>query len=689
MVMSACAASAFAADVQGTIEMGVRGGNVKGNQAKFNEYRDLRKAITLGFDLGLSEKDYYTELSGQNLGLSIEADSRRQSRDHKLLLEGGKYEAFKYSLFYDEIPHNITYGASALYPGAGTNSLGIAPVSANATVAQLNAAPKYVFDYAVGRKNYGATAEVSLNSPFFFSARAERNETKGTMPLGTYFSTSGNIKEVPLPVDYQTDNLYLETGYRAKNLIATIDGTLSRFHEETPTQILAFTNVSQYLTVPPSNDYFKIGGSVKYDIPLFKSTLMVRSSYSKLTSEFNLFDPAAAVAIGAGNFTNFKGEHVYTTASAALTSQPIEKLDTRLFVNYLDKNNESNTGFSYRTDNTAALLTGVTEGFEYHKINGGLDLGYKLPAKTKVSAGYEYQKLERALRGDAPETVDHSAYLQVKNDLLHWMSAKVRYQFLDRISDFNPPADPAVLAEQYAAYFRPADAATKMQHTTKLGLDFEPLDNVTFGLEYAFKYADFRDSFLGVLSERSHGIYFDSNVKVGIFKFNPYFDLELADQESKHHYSASPADLTSFFASDDLSYNWTNRAENTYYAVGVNTEIEVIKEKLVASIGARYEKSDGAERFATDSPGLPATGLIFDNNAVDDYKKKMVCGKLTAQFSKQLKGTVGYTFEKLSYADDHYTGYTNYPLTGYALTGAYNNPNYNAHIGFVTMAYSF
>lgn len=684
MVMSACAASAFAADVQGTIELGLRVGDVKGNQAKHNEYRDLRKAITLGFDLGLSEKDYYTELSGQNMGLSIEADSRRQSRDHKLLLEGGKYEAFKYSLFYDEIPHNITYGASALYPGAGTNVLGTAPVTSTASTAALNAAPKYAFDYAIGRKNYGASAEVSLNSPFFFSARAERNETKGTMPLGTYL---GAIKEVPLPVDYQTDNLYLETGYRAKNLIATIDGTLSKFHENTPTQILAFTNASQYLTVPPSNDYFKIGGSVKYDIPLFKSTLMARGSYSKLTSEFNLFDPAAAVAAGAGNFTNFKGELDYKTASAALTSHPIEKLDTRLFVNYLDKKNESNTGFSYRTSNTAsALLTGETEGFEYHKINGGLDLGYRLPAKTKISTGYEYQKLERALRNDAPETVDHSAYLQVKNDLLHSVSAKVRYQFLDRISDFKQPVNPAGPGGQSEGYFRPADAATKMQHSVKVGLDFEPLENVTFGLEYAYKYADFRDSVLGVQSEKSHGIYFDSNVTVGIFRFNPYADFELADQVSSHHFGAGTAVLA---PSSSTSYNWTNSAENTYYAVGINSEIEVIKEKLSASIGARYEKSDGAERFATDSPGLAATGQIFDNNAVDDYKKKIVCGKLTAKFSKQLKGTVGYTFEKLSYADDHYTGYNNYPLAGYALTGAYNNPNYTAHVGFVTMAYSF
>ena len=684
MVMSACAASAFAADVQGTIEVGVRGGNVKGNQAKHNEYRDLRKALTLGFDLGLSEKDYYTELSGQNLGLSIEADSRRQSRDQSLLLEGGKYEAFKYSLFYDEIPHNTTYGASALYPGAGTSVLGTAPVTSTATTIALNNAQKYAFDYAIGRKNYGASAEVSLNSPFFFSARAERNETKGTIPLGTYL---GQIKEVPLPVDYETDNLYLETGYRAKNLIATIDGTLSRFHENTPTQILAFTNASQYLTVPPSNDYFKIGGSVKYDIPLIKSTLMVRGSYSKLTSEFNLFDPAAAVAAGAGNFTHFKGELDYTTASAALTSRPIENLDTRLFVNYLDKNNESNTGFSYRTNNTAAaLLTGVTEGFEYHKINGGLDLGYKLPARTKVSTGYEYQKLERALRNDAPETVDHSAYLQVKNDLLHWMGAKVRYQFLDRISDFMQPVNPAGPGGQSEGYFRPADAATKMQHTVKVGLDFEPLDSVTLGLEYAYKYADFRDSVLGVQSEKSHGIYFDSNVTVGIFRFNPYADFELADQVSSHHFGAGTAVLA---PSSATSYNWTNSAENTYYAVGINSEIEVIKEKLVASIGARYEKSDGAERFATDSPGLSATGQIFDNNAVDDYKKKMVCGKLTAKFSKELKGTVGYTFEKLSYADDHYTGYNNYPLAGYALTGAYNNPNYTAHVGFVTMAYSF
>jgi hypothetical protein len=54
-------------------------------------------------------------------------------------------------------------------------------------------------------------------------------------------------------------------------------------------------------------------------------------------------------------------------------------------------------------------------------------------------------------------------------------------------------------------------------------------------------------------------------------------------------------------------------------------------------------------------------------------------------------------YERLKYDDDAWRGYTLgvndvFPSTGVPqviLTGAYNNPNYEAHLGFIKFAYSF
>src|SRR5512147_1439865 len=75
--------------------------DIKGNQAKFNEYRDLRNGayghIGLHYDGG---KDYF-DFRADDIGY----------RDQKYELDGGRWGSFKYHLGYDEIPHNFTFGA--------------------------------------------------------------------------------------------------------------------------------------------------------------------------------------------------------------------------------------------------------------------------------------------------------------------------------------------------------------------------------------------------------------------------------------------------------------------------------------------------------------------------------------------------------------------------------------------------
>ncbi|MRR59304.1 MAG: hypothetical protein EG824_14000, partial [Deltaproteobacteria bacterium] len=183
MAYAACAASAFASDFSGTLGIGGIGSEIRGDEAKFNEYRDINSGVTGNFAVDFARKGYYLELLGENFG--VNTDAGQSYENQKYTIDGGRYGSFKYNLFYDELPHNFTFGAKTLFSGVGSSAL-VAPVASNAAVGVARAAYTNSFDYSLERKKYGGGLEVSLNTPFFLSARFERTEVDGLYPLGSY-----------------------------------------------------------------------------------------------------------------------------------------------------------------------------------------------------------------------------------------------------------------------------------------------------------------------------------------------------------------------------------------------------------------------------------------------------------------------------------------------------------------------
>uniref|UniRef100_A0A831U2G5 MtrB/PioB family decaheme-associated outer membrane protein n=1 Tax=Geobacter metallireducens TaxID=28232 RepID=A0A831U2G5_GEOME len=676
MAYAACAASAFGSDFSGTIGIGGIGAEIRGDEAKFNEYRDINSGVTGNFAIDFARKGYYLEMMGENFGVNTDAGDSYDTQ--KYSINGGRFGSFKYNLFYDELPHNFTFGAKTLFSGVGSPAL-VAPVASNAAVATALAAYTNTFDYSLDRKKYGAGLEVSLNTPFFLSARFERSEVDGLYPLGSYNSTYGNAKELPAPIDYATNNLYLESGYRSKDLIFTLDGTVSNFTNRYEYFTYDFTNGSPVnVYQAPDSTYYKIGGSLTYRMPFWSTVLMARATHSESSNEIDLFE---------GISKKFEGEITYTTASVNLTSNPLKNLDTRLFVNYLDKQNDSTGEFAY---GTISGNPAITEKFRYDKLNAGFDASYKLPGNTKLSGGYEYLKTARNIRTDAANTIDNIVFVQAKNNLLDWLTAKVRYQYLDRTSNYldGELYGAATGDELILAYWRPADTADKRQHVVKVGVDMDPIHNLTFGLEYAFKTNDYDKTILGVTKDDRHQLYLDAMYAVSVFKFNPFFDFELVNVDSDHRRfnpgNADPAGLN-----DANNYNWTSKREDVNFAFGLNTDVDIIKDKLTGFLGYRYEKANGSEDFSSSVDPTTLSPALVSNSELDDYTKQTLTAKLGYRFTKNLKMDLTYLYENLDYSDDHYTGYTYVPASGTHFTGAYNDSNYEAHAGWVRLSYNF
>jgi hypothetical protein len=75
---------------------------IKGNRAKFNEYRDLRDGVHGHIGLHYDAEKTYLDFRADHMGY----------RDQKYELEGGRRGSFTYHLGYDEIPHNFTFGTT-------------------------------------------------------------------------------------------------------------------------------------------------------------------------------------------------------------------------------------------------------------------------------------------------------------------------------------------------------------------------------------------------------------------------------------------------------------------------------------------------------------------------------------------------------------------------------------------------
>ena len=673
LFMLLCASSA-GAEVSGNVELGGTMLGTTGNRSKLNEYRDLGTGVTLGVGLDANKDDLYFQLSGENFRYNEE--TKLDNREVNFNAQAGQYGSHKLSIYYNQIPHNVSLGAKTFYTGGlGTNVL-TGPV-VNNNLATWNTT---TFDYKRDRTNYGAGLELSLKSPFFFGVKFDRTDMQGLNPTGNRVRTTAVVgppavaaanffSEFASPVDYKTENVSVETGYRSKAVIFKVDGLFSQFSNTfqtmtVPGMLNAATSLAP-LTLPPNNDYYKVGGSLMVKLPL-NSTLMARANHSILDNNIDLTQFLAGSP-------QYHGRVSYTTASLAVTSNPIKMLETRIFYNLLDKQNKSTDSFVYGG--------AATEKFAYHKQNVGVDLAVKLPASTKVSGGYEFQNLNRALRADAYSTTDHIVFVEAKNSALDMLTAKLRLQHLKRLSDDQlvPGA-----ANDIDSRFRRYDATDKSQESIKAGVEIEPLHNLSIGLEYAFKLDSFDKTTIGVTSNRSHEFNLDANYTIANVKLNAYADYEF----SRYKYTSRVGNFG--VPVTDAIFDYNLKRENASYDYGINADVDIIKNILTANLGWRYAYSNGNESFATNRTITPLINIPAD----DDYTRQTLTAKLNYKVTKNLGVSTGYSYERLVYSEAELNNYKNIVLTGAGatsgyLSGAFANQGYEAHIGFVKLAYSF
>jgi hypothetical protein len=128
---------------------------------------------------------------------------------------------------------------------------------------------------------------------------------------------------------------------------------------------------------------------------------------------------------------------------------------------------------------------------------------------------------------------------------------------------------------------------------------------------------------------------------------------------------------------------WESERKDTNSFYGISATLDIIKDRLQAELGWDYEKADGEADYST----TPPQATVVDLSSVDEYTRRRFNASLICRLGHgtTLKG--GYVYEKLAYSDNGWDSYPPVPFLG--LTGAYADPDYRAHLGYLQLSYAF
>lgn len=651
--------------------------DVNGNDAKFNEYSDIKDGVYGKINLKYDAERYFLKFKASDIGYDTQSYK----------LDGGKWGKFKYNLKYDEILHNFTFGAKTFYTGASTNYLtfsgNTAPFTAvGNSVDTPSVVNQYTnsIDYSIKRKQYGGSFNIEMLKPLYFDFGLFKEERSGIVPVSAARGTgsSNGMVELPAPVDYVTNNFNAEVGYSKKAVFASLSLLYSQFDNDNENLYFRFPNTASggaadkdVYTLPPDNDYYKLAFKGKVKLPL-NSALNINAGKSRARSQAEVLNyylsgttTATKTNINWLTDTDFKGKVDTNNYALVLNSNPVSFLDGKVYYKYYDKSNHSD-----QITGTVGGSTYTNQLFEYRKIMSGVEAGIKLPAKFTITPFYKYTKTDRE-RDDIPQTKDNIYGIDAGWSGLEFMTVKAGYEKLKREAQW--------VLQSYGVAI---DGAPQSRKTYKIGVDVYPVDGLNIGLGYKDKRSKYEGTGRGFLEEKNSEYSANADYAVGkLMTIAGYYDYEFSKTKQLQNGTGA-------------SVRWEVDQKNKSKDYGLSSDIYIIPKKL--TLKAQYDnvRSNGFVDISYLT-AIPAsyTQDSLDLSNWDDYRKESVAVKTSYNLSKMLSLAIGYAYEKFKYSDAAITGYAYYYSTANTnpnyFTGAYSAPSYYANVVFAAVTYKF
>jgi hypothetical protein len=691
--------------VEGSATIGYLNNNSSAfDRASLDLYQDLSNGVLSNFGLRGRNSRSWFDGYGENFGRD----------DQFMYIRGGMYGVYKAGAYLNDIPHVFSSNAYTPYSGVGGNTLTASfPLSALPTAA-LPQAPgtwnQFVWGY--DRRDVGGYVEWQRNSPWYFRADGNQVTFDGTKVGSAANGTSpGNgFVDLAFPTQYTTNNWGVEAGYQSLKATFAVRWDYSKFENDNKT--LQWTNPffggnqldASYL--PPDNEFnkFTISGNYR-DLP-WSSVISARYTWAKTTSDATL----ATTALNTGGVfaptlpqeEKFDGEHVNQSLALSWTARPWTNGETRVFYYWTKLQNKSNVA-EYGNAPTQPLPSGLGcatapglvppatvpgncdgERFDYEKSNVGIDAWWKFARGQRLGAGWDYTDMDQE-RIDYRDARTNRFWAEYKNTMLDTLSARLKYQYINRDSTSNFSTDG--LTANDPAYLNAFTSAFDMQSSTtnqvKLYLDWTPIPTVGVSFEGNWSNMDYDQVTYGRTKVDRQGYFASVNWSATpSLRLNGFASWEEFKYPSNHRYigtiAGGPTPPSGFCTtanpncfdpsappfqaspgSSTASYNWSSQTKDQTWMVGVGGDWQAM-DALAFSASYLYIKNKGNGTFSVQD------GIVLNNPPVlpidnfDNSTQQYFNLKGNWKYNKNWSFTGGYSYMKYNHDD---VATTCYPYT--------------------------
>ena len=705
----------WAVQASGTVGGIYNSTNDTADASKFREYRDLSNGVLSNvFVRGRSGNTWF-EGYGENFGRD----------DQYLMLRGGIYEQFKYQIYSDSLRHNFLLNGRTPFAGSGSNVL-------QATFPQPNPATWNSLDIGYKRTNDGGYFEWQGLAPWYFRVDANQVKFEGTkIGSGANGTSPGNgFTDLAIPVQYNTRNVTGEAGYNTGTMNLSLSYLYSKFDNDFST--LSWTspffgpNQVDTTFLPPDNHYERLTAQATFRALPLQSTFALRATWAEGKSDADMAQTAlnstTAPFFGSTqvNTSHFTGKNKDDTFTASLASHPLANVDTRIYYNYYKRDNDS-TDVVYPATSNVNCAGGPCEATLLHftKNNFGLDGYWRFAPQNRLGAGWDYEKLEHN-RVDYDNIRTNRLFVEWKNTSLQNLSARIKYTYLERRSDFKlgeegvDANDPAFL-ERFTSAF---DSSDLDRNQIKVTADWSPMPFLDFSLEYNWTDNSYKNITLGRTSDKRDSLYLSGGYgDINKLRFTAFGDWENIKYDSFHRQIGSggctsgtpPVTFPNCFdpgtPPTTLAWNWSAKNKDRNWVVGAGLDWRAM-ERLLIKGSLLYYETDGSADILSQCAGCASSvfgsGSGFLGNplpihAYDDTKRTSVNLKGIWSYDRNWDFTLGYAYERWRYSDAGYNGYQ-YTIpfpgvsnnTGQSYLNGYNAfTNYNANIFYLLATYHF
>jgi len=650
LVASAAASAQTPWITEGSVTVGGIGLDESGRDtSKLQEYQDLNSGVLSNILIRGRDDKYWIDGYGENFGRD----------DMYISLRGGQYDVFKYRLYTNWLPHNFAFGARTPYTGIGTSIL-------TGTFPRTDPENWEQFTLGYERKDTGGYFEWQGTNPWYF--RVEGNQVSfdgtkvGSAALGN--SPGNGFVDLAFPVSYTTNTATAEAGYSTRSKQFSVSYTYSRFTNDN--QVLQWTNPFfnnqlDHTYLPFDNDYQRIAlNGVWRDLP-YASTLSARYTWSKTTND----GPLAPFALNSGgtyvptlpNTDQFQGDLKNQTFSIALNSTPAKNFDTKIYYNWYKLDNES-TEVQFAAA-SALNCDGPCENhlYSYTKKNAGVEGIYRFDRANRLSGGWDYLDIDQN-RIDYDVVTYNKLWVEYKNTSLDNLSARVKYQYVDRRSNFllgdvgTGPNDPVYL-NRYIARF---DNSPGNLNQLKATVDWSPAPLLDVTVEGIWRSNKYTETVLGRTKDERQEIF--ATLSYGdprSWRITLMGDYEWVKYDS-YHRNISDGALSSaydpFAPPNSSNYNWsaTNKDDNWLVGIGLDW---IVNDRFTIKGSLLYFQSDGSSDVISQNN----FGSPIPITAYDDWKQTSLNIKGIYVIDKRWSVTGGYAYNRYRYEDIAYNGY--------------------------------